>query len=56
MKLKVKVEFRDINRFSRIYTPGEVVDFEAERAKHIVAIGLAEPESPTPKKPRKSSK
>ena len=58
MKVKVKELFRDINRFSKMYYPGEVVDFDPERAKDIVAKGLGEfPEKPEQvKKPRKKSK
>lgn len=51
MKVKVKVLFRDINCFSRVFTPGEVVDFDPERAAGIVGKGLAE-YLDKPKKPR----
>jgi len=63
MKVKVLLPFRDKDCFTRLYTPGETLDFEEERANHIVELGLAEPaeepqEAPKPdeapkKKPRK---
>ena len=59
MDIKVKVQFRDIDHFSKVYNPGEVVDFPPERAKSIVAKGLAEfPEAaPAPvKKPTNKKK
>lgn len=42
MKLKVKFFFRDIDNFSRGYLPGDFVEFPDARAKHIIALGLAE--------------
>ena len=42
MKVVVKVVFRDKNNFSRMFNPGEVVDFEEERAQNIIALGLGE--------------
>lgn len=62
MRVKVKNTFRDKFNTSRIFRPGEVLDFDEERAKNIVRLGLAEPvaaeasEAPAepvaPKKPR----
>ena len=50
MKIEVKQQFRDINDFSKIYTPGEIVDFEEERAKNIIALKLGVAvEKPKPK-------
>lgn len=43
MKVKVKAVFRDKLHYSRLYQPGEVVDFDRERAENIVALGLGEP-------------
>ena len=43
MKVKVLLPFRDKDRFTRLYEPGEVLDFEQERGEHVVKLGLAEP-------------
>ena len=43
MKVKVLLPFRDKDKFTRLYEPGDVVDFERERGEHIVELGLAEP-------------
>ena len=53
MKVLVKNTFRDVNNFSRIYSPGEVIDVEEGRAKRIVELNLGEfvKESPAPVKP-----
>ena len=54
MEVKVKVPFRDINHFFKVYNPGDVVDFPPERANSIVERGLAEPlKKPAAPKPRK---
>ena len=59
MRVKVKETFRDKFNTSRLYKPGEVLDFEEERAKNMVRLGLVEPVVPEvhaapeePKKPR----
>ena len=62
MKVRVKQAFRDQFNTSRIFQPGEVLDFEAARANNIVKLGLGAlvdeenapvAEAPKPKKPRK---
>ena len=54
MKVKVLRTFCDKYNLARVFTPGEVVDFEQERAKDIVSRGLAkyfkEEVKPEPKK------
>lgn len=42
MKVLVKSVFRDKDNFSRMFNPGEVVEFEAERAENIIKLGLGE--------------
>ena len=61
MKVKVKSTFLDKFNRSRVYNPGDVVEFEDERAEDIVSRGLGEAvkeeaEAPKPApapKPRK---
>ena len=43
MKIKVKSAFVDKFNRSRVFNPGDVVEFEDERAKNIVALSLGEP-------------
>lgn len=43
MRVKVLQTFRDKFNTSRAYKPGEVLDFEEERALNIVKLGLAAP-------------
>ena len=59
MKVKVKNTFIDKFNRSRVYSPGDVVEFDDERAKNIVALSLGEyvkekveevPERPKPRK------
>ena len=57
MKVKVLLPFRDKNLFTRLYSPGDEVEFEQERAEHIVKLGLAEPmveKKETPYEPPKT--
>lgn len=42
MKIKVLQPFRDKEKFSRIFSPGEILDLDAERAENIVKLKLAE--------------
>lgn len=42
MEVRVKSVFYDKFDRSRVYNPGNVVDFEEERAKHIVSLSLGE--------------
>ena len=49
MKVKVKNTFIDKFNRSRVFNPGDVVEFEDERAKNIVALGLGEFVKETPK-------
>lgn len=62
MKVKVLQAFRDKFNTSRVFQPGEVLDFEAARANNIVKLGLGAfadveeapvVETPKPRKPRK---
>ena len=59
MKIKVKNAFVDMFNRSRVFNPGDVVEFDDERAKNIVNLGLGEvfkekKEEPVPApKPRK---
>lgn len=43
MKVEVTQAFHDKFNTSRVYKPGEVVEFEDERAQHMVNIGIAVP-------------
>lgn len=47
MKIKVTHPFRDINHFSVIHQPGEVVDVDEGRAANIIRLGLGVSEEPT---------
>lgn len=40
MKIKVKRAFLDKNDLSHRYNVGEVIDFDKERALHIISIGF----------------
>lgn len=42
MKVKVLQPFRDKEKFSRTFKPGEILDLDAERAENIVKLKLAE--------------
>lgn len=62
MKVRVTATFLDKFNRSRVFNPGDVVEFEDERAKNIVNLGLGEIfkeekkeplPSPKPRKPKK---
>lgn len=54
MRVRVKTIFFDKYNTSRAFNPGEVVDFDQERAEHVIRLGFAEPVNDAPKpKPRK---
>ena len=55
MKVKVLQPFRDKFNFSRLYQPGEILDFDKERADSIVKLHRAEPVG-VEKMPRSSKK
>lgn len=40
MKVKVIKEFHDKDRFSKVYPVGTVCDFDDERAKTLISLGL----------------
>ncbi len=42
MRVKVLEAFRDKNKPSRVYQPGEVLEFDIERAAHMQQLGLVE--------------
>ena len=44
MKVKVNYVFFDITNPARKFNPGEVVDFDEERAERIISLGLGEKE------------
>ena len=58
MKVIIATPFRDKNRFSRLFQVGEIVEFDEERAKHIIRLGYASPfepeESPEKEAPKES--
>lgn len=54
MKVRVVEPFHDKFNLSRLFTPGEVLDLDADRAGNIVARGLGEyVESKKPKAKKK---
>lgn len=40
--VRIKQEFHDKDRFSKVYPVGSVCDFEDGRAKELISKGLAE--------------
>lgn len=65
MKILIKQEFRDITDQSHVFHPGEVVDFEDDRAMNIIRYELgvkapakevetpiSEPETPKVEEPK----
>lgn len=42
MKVRITYAFHDKDRFEVVYPVGEVVEFENERAKRLIALGYAE--------------
>lgn len=42
MTIKVLTEFHDKDNFAMIYRVGEVYQFEKERAKELIRLGIAE--------------
>lgn len=42
-KVRIIKEFRDRDRFSKVYPVGEVFEFESARAKSLLERGLVEP-------------
>lgn len=42
MKLTIIKEFHDIEDFSHVFQVGEVVEFNNDRAKEIISLGLGE--------------
>lgn len=61
MKVTILVPFRDKHDHKVVYSPGEVKDFDNDRAVALAARGLvkaieAEPQPEAPAKPAKKSK
>lgn len=42
MKLTIIKEFHDIEDFSHVFQVGDVVEFNNDRAKEIISLGLGE--------------
>ena len=42
MKIRIKQDFHDITNPSRIFHPGEIIDFEDTRAENIIRYELGE--------------
>lgn len=42
MKLTIIKEFHDIEDFSHVFQVGEVVEFNNDRAKEIISLGLGD--------------
>lgn len=42
MKLTIIKEFHDIEDFSHVFQIGDVVEFNNDRAKEIISLGLGE--------------
>lgn len=53
--VKVKQEFHDKDNFSKVYQVGSIHSFDDERAKNLVALGLAEVQD-SDDKPRRGRK
>lgn len=43
MKVKVLVEFRDVNAFHTIHEVGDVCEFSESRCERLVSLGYVEP-------------
>lgn len=44
MKVVVLQEFRDKDKFSKVYPVGTVCEFDDERANRLIGFGIVEPE------------
>ena len=41
MNVEIKQEFHDINDYTKVYKPGDVLEFDEERANRLLDAGLA---------------
>lgn len=42
MKVRVLIEFRDKDDYAKIYTANSVVEFDKDRSRELLALGLVE--------------
>lgn len=52
MKVLIKSAFRDKDNYLVEYKPGQVVEFNDERARRIIALGYGEEQKYKPVKPK----
>lgn len=55
MRVKVIHEFHDKDRFSKVYPVGIVCDFDDERARVLMSLGLVEEDNTSKRGRRKNA-
>lgn len=57
MKVRVLIEFRDKDDYAKVYAANSVVEFDKDRSRELLALGLVEElkETTTTRKPKKAN-
>jgi hypothetical protein len=56
MKVRVLIEFRDKDDYAKVYAANSVVEFDKDRSRELLALGLVEElKETTTRKPKKAN-